>query len=468
MGKYKFFLKNIGFLAVSQFGTKLIGFFLIPLYTNVLSATEYGTYDIFTTSINLLIPILTLNIAEATLRYAIDIEINKEEIFSISINLIIRGSFIVGFLLIVNHLLQISILIDQYAIFFVLLFFVSALNSVVSCFARGINYIKEVSVAGVLTSSLIMILNVLFLLLLDMGLTGYFLATIIGLTVGTVLLLIKIRVWDIYIFLPSNQKLKKEMLSYSKPMIANSISWWINSVSDRYIVTWLCGLAANGIYAVGYKIPSILNIFQTIFNQAWTLSAVRDFNAEDESGFFSKIYNLYNFGMVIICSFMIVLTKLLARLLYAKDFYEAWKYVPFLMLSVVFGALSGYLGGIFSAVKQSKIFAQSTTAGAVINIILNFVLIEQWGTIGAAVATAISYGVVWGIRIKQVKKHININISFMRDFVVYGILVVQSILLIKIETQLALLYLLELLLIILVIFLFRKEVMEIRSILMRR
>ena len=282
MGKYKFFLKNIGFLAVSQFGTKLIGFFLIPLYTNVLSATEYGTYDIFTTSVNLLIPILTLNIAEATLRYAIDIEINKEEVFSISINLIIRGSFIVGFLLIVNHLLQISILIDQYAIFFVLLFFVSALNSVVSCFARGINYIKEVSVAGVLTSSLIMILNVLFLLLLDMGLTGYFLATIIGLTVGTVLLLIKIRVWDIYIFLPSNQKLKKEMLSYSKPMIANSISWWINSVSDRYIVTWLCGLAANGIYAVGYKIPSILNIFQTIFNQAWTLSAVRDFNAEDE------------------------------------------------------------------------------------------------------------------------------------------------------------------------------------------
>ena len=47
--------------------------------------------------------------------------------------------------------------------------------------------------------------------------------------------------------------LSEDMKNYSKPLILNSISWWINSASDRYVVTWLCGVAVNGIYSVAYK-----------------------------------------------------------------------------------------------------------------------------------------------------------------------------------------------------------------------
>ena len=62
--------------------------------------------------------------------------------------------------------------------------------------------------------------------------------------------------------------MKKEMVAYSVPMGLGNIGWWINNVSDRYIVTWICGLAANGVYSVAYKIPSLLSMFQQIFNQA--------------------------------------------------------------------------------------------------------------------------------------------------------------------------------------------------------
>ena len=58
------------------------------------------------------------------------------------------------------------------------------------------------------------------------------------------------------------------MVAYSVPMGLGNIGWWINNVSDRYIVTWICGLAANGVYSVAYKIPSLLSMFQQIFNQA--------------------------------------------------------------------------------------------------------------------------------------------------------------------------------------------------------
>lgn len=72
MGRYKYLLKNIGLLTISNFATKFLSFFLVPLYTNILTTTEYGTYDIFNTTIGVLLPILTLNIQEAVMRFSID------------------------------------------------------------------------------------------------------------------------------------------------------------------------------------------------------------------------------------------------------------------------------------------------------------------------------------------------------------------------------------------------------------
>ena len=191
---------------------------------------------------------------------------------------------------------------------------------------------------------------------------------------------------------------EKILTKYSVPLISNSIAWWVNNASDRYIVVFFCGLAENGIYSVATKIPSILNIFQVIFNQAWSLSAVRDFDPDDRDGFFANTYRAYNCGMVILCSIIISSDKLLAKFLYAKDFYVAWKYVPWLTIAILFGAISGYIGGFFTAVKDSKIFAKSTIYGAVTNIVLNLILTPIIGVLGASVATAISYFEVWALR----------------------------------------------------------------------
>ena len=72
MNRYQYLIKNIGVLTLSNFATKLLSFFLVPLYTNVLTTTEYGTYDLFHTTISMLVPILTLNIQESVLRFALE------------------------------------------------------------------------------------------------------------------------------------------------------------------------------------------------------------------------------------------------------------------------------------------------------------------------------------------------------------------------------------------------------------
>ena len=72
MNRYNYLFKNIGILTLSSFATKLLSFFLVPLYTNILTTTEYGTYDLLNSTIGILLPILTLDIQEAVLRFALD------------------------------------------------------------------------------------------------------------------------------------------------------------------------------------------------------------------------------------------------------------------------------------------------------------------------------------------------------------------------------------------------------------
>lgn len=459
MKGFRYLAKNVGLLTISQFGTKLLSFFLVPLYTNLLSTTEYGTYDLLNSTVALLIPILTMNICDSSLRFSIDKENDDSEIFSISLLHFVIGEMVLLLALILNRAIGLFPIIQNYEFLFFLLFSGTALNGILTYFARGIDCVKEVSISGVICSAAMLCLNVVFLIPLNMGLIGYFLANIIGIIVQCVYLFISIRGWKFLKWIQINQSLHKEMLNYSKPMIINNIAWWINNVSDRYIVTYLCGIAANGIYSVSYKIPSILTIFQTIFNQAWTLSAVKDFDSKDQNGFFSNMYNFYNVCMTVICSIFIIFSRVIAELLYAKDFYIAWKYVPFLLISVVFGALSGYLGGIFGAVKDTKIFAESTFISACVNIVLNIILVMKIGVVGAAIATAVAYVITWIIRLIKARKYIELHVNLKRDFVAYTILVIQSLFLYVFDEG-SVFYILEMILFIGLMILYYKPILK--------
>lgn len=435
VNKYKYLFKNIGLLALSSFATKLLSFFLVPLYTNILTTTEYGTYDLLNTTIGVLLPILTLNIQESVMRFALDKQCDRKAIATISVKYLIISNVIVAVGLISNYCFDFNGSLKKYAVLFFLMFFSQALSGMVIAYVRGIDKITELSVSSVIAAIGTISLNILFLAVFKWGLIGYFLSNIIGPFLQSMYLIVKSGMLKNICFKKKYKDEQNQMLAYCKPLIANSIAWWVNNTSDRYIVIFFCGLSENGIYSVASKIPSILNIVQTIFNQAWTLSAVKDFDAEDSAGFFSNTYRAYNCLMVVACSFIIAIDKELARFLYAKDFYIAWKYVPWLTIAIVFGALSGYIGGLFSAVRNSKIFAQSTIIGALLNIVLNLIFTPIIGALGAAIATTVSYIVVWLIRLLNSKRYITLKIKLGRDLGSYFVLIIQSITLIIVNER---------------------------------
>ena len=335
----------------------------------------------------------------------------------------------------VNSFLGIFQEMKEYSLLMFLLYATTCLNGIVSNFCRGIDKIKDIAISGVVSSAVIILANIIFLLITKWGVIGYFLAYILGALSQVVYLSIAARIWRYMFIKPIDAKLSEDMTGFSKPMIVNSVAWWINSVSDRYVITFFCGLAENGIYSVAGKIPSILNIFQTIFNQAWTLSAVKDFDPEDKEGFFSNTYKAYNCVMVVICSLVIAFDKILARFLYAKDFYVAWRFVPWLTMAILFGSLSGYIGGVFTAVKDSKQFSRSSLIGAVTNIVLNLAFTPFLGAMGAAVATVISYVEVWIVRYINSRHYVRLDIDIKRDIISYLVLLIQSLALLFLDVK---------------------------------
>ena len=430
MNKYSYLLKNVGLMTISNFASKILSFLLVPLYTSVLTTSEYGVFDFYVTSILLLTPLLSSNILDAVIRFSLDRNNDPKDIFTIGLKYCITADLICILLVLANLWWHIVATLTIYPVYFILYFTFSLLQDLMNQFARGLEKIADVAIGGIINSIIVVSLNIFFLLYLNLGVDGYFLSYIIAFAVTSLYLIFRLQAWNYIVWHKKDKKLRKQMISYSRPLILQNIGSWINNMSDRYVVIWLCGAAANGVYSVSYKIPSMLTVFQTIFNQAWTISAVKSYN-ENQDDFYTEIYRVYNLGMVVLCSGLILLEKWVAKLLFAKEFYLAWQYAPFLIISVVFSSMASLLGGILIAAKKSSDIAVTTIAGAAINTILNIILVLLSGPVGAAIATLISYILVWITRAVTIHKLVNIKIKIKRDIFVYIILVLQAIMLLR-------------------------------------
>ena len=154
MKEVKELAKNTGLLAIGQFGTKLLSFFLVPLYTYVLSTADYGTYDLMNTTVSLLVPILSLNICDSALRFPLDKDVDRKQIFSICCLHMFASVLFGGILIGLNYYFDVISIVNDYPVLFLLLFASNAISGFLNCFVRGIDKVKEVAISGVLNLSL--------------------------------------------------------------------------------------------------------------------------------------------------------------------------------------------------------------------------------------------------------------------------------------------------------------------------
>ena len=404
----RYLAKNTAIFAIGNVASRLISFFLVPLYTNILTTAEYGVVDLVNTLCTVLAPILILNINEAVMRFALDKGANYKKIMSTGLTVFV-GAILFGILVI-----PASSLFSEVAPYSTYIYFYTvtlAGSQLFLCYLRGKENIAFYSVGSVLQTMTIALFNILFLAVLHKGIKGYFLAYIISNIITILFAFIAGNVREVIRDYKFDIKLTKAMAAYSVVLIPNTFMWWIINSSDRVMVTSIIGVAANGIYAVSYKLPSLVSTMTGIFNQAWSYSAIREDGAEDENEYNNMVFNRLISIVMLLSIALLTIVKPFLRLYVGMDYYSAWEYTPFLIIGSAYLTLATFMATSYTVHKDSFGYLFSATFGTVLNIVLNFLLIPIIHVYGAAFATCISYIAVFAFRLIHTKKYIKYNIK---------------------------------------------------------
>lgn len=394
--------------SIGTLGTKVIGFLMVPFYTYFLTQGQFGIVDLISTTVAMLTPVVTLSVFDAIFRFTMDKNFSNKILFSNGLVITVIGSIVTLLGGIIAQIVG-----YQYGFLLAILLILSVTSSFLQYFVRGIGYVKLFAVTGIVGTSLSAILNIMFIWYFKLGINGY-LYGMAGAQLGTLILIVAVvKPWQYIDFGLVSKTNAMMLLRYSVPMIPNAFAWWFTNDANRFFILFFLGASANGIYAVANKIPSILTIFFTVFNQAWQISAVDEYESQSNSTFYSMIFNnLIHFSFLGMAGLLLIL-KPLMHVLVAPNFYSAWEFVPFLMLAMIFSNLSGFLGSTYIAAKMTTKLFSTTIYGMLTNIAFNAVLIPLIGLNGAGLGSALGFLAVMIIRLKQTKAFVTINVKWV-------------------------------------------------------
>ena len=394
--RYTRLLTNTAVFTVGKLLSKLLTFFMIGLYTACLSEAEFGTAELITGAANLLIPLACVGISEGIFRSAAAKDGDKEAFFTNGLLVYGIGSAVflcltplMGF---IPRFADSVWLIAAYVV-------VANLHTVVSQYLCAIGRTKLFAGQGILNTAIVILLNILFLPVLDFGVVGYVSSIILADLITTVFLVIVTRLWRAVKPRTVSRKVIATMLKFCLPLVPTTIFWWITGVSDRYMVDMICSPELNGLYTAAYKVPNLLIYAISIFDSAWKLSVSSEGDPEARTAFYSRVWRVYTTVAFIGGGCLILFSHLCARVLFAAQYESAWVYIPTLTLATIFTALCTFLGSVYFASKRTMGSMLTALAGAVLNIGLNLLLIPKFEAMGASVATFISYFAVCILRL---------------------------------------------------------------------
>lgn len=382
----------------------------MPLYTSVLTESQFGTVDLMVQAGNFLLPLVSCGIVNGIIRFGLDKYYRKSDVFTTGL-LTIAGGFTL--LLLLEPLISRLPYLSEDTMLIYAFILMSSLRSLCSQFVRAKGYVKLYAVDGIMSTATTIFFNVLYLVVLDLGITGYILAMISADFLSSVFLFYVAKLGQYIRIRNLNRSTAYEMLRYSIPLIPNSIFWWINNMTSRYIIAYMLGEEYNGLFAVAYKIPTIITLMSGIFMDAWQMSAVSD-APEKRSQFFSRVFLCYQALICTVASGLVLFSKVITIILASDAFYGAWKYIPMLLLSTVFSCMATFLGSVYMVEKKSVRNFVTTGLGAVVNVSLSLFMIPKFGVNGAAFATFLSYLLVFVTRAFDTRSFIPINFHISR------------------------------------------------------
>ena len=417
MNRGKDLAKNTVIIAIGAMCTKLIAFLLLPLYTSILSTSEYGVVDLLNTLVSLIAPVVTLQIEQGVFRYLISARGNDK-----SRDRVISTAYFFTFAISIAYLALFFIISpfinNDYKYFLAFNVVASAIMSLLLQTARGLGSNAKYSAAGVIAAVATIIFNILFMVFIRLQATGMLLGTLIGYIFGCLYLFFSLGIAKSLSISYFNKQSLRKLMKYSLPMLPNSLSWWVFDVSDRVIVSLLLGLSATGILSVSYKFSGAFILVYNIFDKSWCESIIMHIKDKDIEGYFNRMFDSIFKIFLGLGIALIAVIPFVFHILINKNFDEAYYLMPIAVVSVIFQVIVGLVSGVYAANDNTKSLARTAIWSAAVNIGVHLALINLIGIYAAVVSTLVSKVIFSIYRATDVsKKYIRIRPNYM----VYGI-----------------------------------------------
>lgn len=385
---------DIGVFALGNLLTKLIQFLLLPFYTSVLSREDYGTAELVFNFSQLLMPVATLAIASGVFRYAAD-NVDRKKLLSSGLVVVLIGEILVTIGAIgVNYYHPM-----QYVGFFSILLLGEALKSILGSVTRGFGYPKRFILGGPVEVLTLFLSNLILIGYYKMGVMGYLWSLVISNYSASLYFLLASK---LYLYIrPSgvDKKLLAALLIFSIPMMFNTVIWWFVNMSGRYIIMWRLGEAAAGCYIAASKLPAIINMAATIFQQAWQFSTAKEVQSETRDLFFSQVFRYFAYFIFAVAAVVVAFCPDLADMMLKKEFRSIGYLLPILFTVGLVNCFSSFYGTFYNAFKKNRMITISTLGGAIVSVGLAYWLNIYWGEFGVAIGTLSGFLVIVILRV---------------------------------------------------------------------
>lgn len=405
---FKRFFKTSVIFFIGTVLSKVVSFFMIPLYTKYISTESMGEFDLILTYVNAVIPVLFVEIWSALIRFLHDSseESYKNRVFS-ALGKVMFVSTLVGtaIVLILNFIFDINNILQIY-----LLGLLLAISYIYQFGARGVEDNIGFAISGVINTFVLSLSNYIFIVKFSWGLDALLLSMILGNLAQIVFLEFRIKLLRKLFKRDKSDSMLKTMIKYSLPLSVNSISFWALKSSNKVVMNEILGLEANGIYAVSQKFANLVAFITTAFNYAWQDIAFSK-KDKDDGEFYSQAVGYYTLALGVGGALLIIASKWIAPLIIHENYSMSIALIPLGIMGAIANSISTFVGNIFGAIKNTTNILTSTLICSVLNIILSIILIPIIGMQGANIALFASFVLNIIIRMARLNKLIGVKFN---------------------------------------------------------
>ena len=390
-----------------------------------MTTEEYGIADLVFTTSQLIIPIVSIVIWDAIIRFGLMKDRDREEVLKVGVTVGVVGALVTVAVTPLFHYYTAIAPWKWYLCIYVILSYSSTISM---SYLKIKDQNKSYAIISILQTFTLALINVLLLVVFRVGIRGYLIANIVAVGTSLILAILSGKALKTIICKPLNRLLLLEMVKYSSPLILNDLSWWVIHSSDKYMIEAMINSSSLGIFTAATKIPALINVIINIFGQAWNISSIKEMDSSNDVSFYSKVFEGYTFLAFGSCVFLIAVLKPFMSVYVGNAFHDSWLFVPMLLVSAVFSAVASYFGQMYSALKKPVNNMLSTLSAALVNILVNYLFILKVGAWGAVIGTVVAYVILALLRMLDVSRYIKIQINNTQFFANCLIVMLQGIL----------------------------------------